>query len=381
MNQSLYNLGSEEQLCRQAEGLFPASLHRVALVLFVCFLSASASQGQEIPADEWRNPPALKPGDTVMFIAPAAPVELPPIVEYARRLEKAGYKTRIPKGIDRKMGYLAGSDEERAAELNAAIRDPKVRAIFPCRGGYGLTRILDRIDYAALRNDPKILIGFSDLTALHLAVARQARVITFHSPLATRGLWQDYKKYAFAASSFQRAIFADRYVKGETGYTIEVPEELPRPVKLVGGKARGRLLGGNLTLICSTLGTPYAIQPKGAILFIEDVNEAPYRIDRHLSQLRLAGILNAVAGIIVGSFLSREPKDEKEFDRLFREYFGTMKVPVVLGFPIGHSARNATLPHGALAELDADKAALRLLENPVRLEPPSPPRLESSACK
>ncbi|HTU88588.1 MAG TPA: LD-carboxypeptidase [Gemmataceae bacterium] len=265
--------------------------------------------------------------------------------------------------------------------LNAAIRDPKVRAIFPCRGGYGLTRILDRIDYAALRNDPKILIGFSDLTALHLAVARQARVITFHSPLATRVLWQEDKKYAFAVASFQRAIFADRYAKGGAGYTIEVPDDLPRPVKLVGGTARGRLLGGNLTLICSTLGTPFAIQPKGAILFIEDVNEAPYRIDRHLAQLRLAGVLDAVAGIIVGSFLSREPKDEKEFDRLFHEYFGKMKMPVVLGFPIGHTARNATLPHGALAELDADKAVLRLLENPVRLGPPSPQRAERSASK
>jgi muramoyltetrapeptide carboxypeptidase len=362
------------------ELIFPTrSLQRSVLILLTSSLTVSTLLGQVGSAEEWRKPPALKPGDTVMFIAPAGPVELPSTLEYVRRLEKAGYKTRIPKGIDRKMGYLAGRDEERAAELNAAIRDPNVRAIFPCRGGYGLTRILDRIDYAALRNDPKILIGFSDLTALHLAVARKARVITFHSPLATRALLQEDKNHAFAAASFRRAIFADQYVKGAAGYTIDVPDDPPRPVKLVGGKARGRLLGGNLTLICSTLGTPYAIQPMGAILFIEDVNEAPYRIDRALSQLRLAGILDVVAGIVVGSFTSREPKDAKEFERLFREYLGKMKVPVVMGFPIGHTARNATLPHGALAELDGDKAVLRLLEDPVLLGPQSPQRSEGNA--
>ena len=252
--------------------------------------------------------------------------------------------------------------------MNAAIRDPQVRAIFPCRGGYGLTRILDRLDYAALRKDPKIIIGFSDLTALHLAVASKARVVTFHSPLATRILCQEEEKYAFAASSFRRALFADQYAEGAVGYIIDVPADRPQPVKLVGGKARGRLLGGNLTLICSTLGTPYAIQPKGAILFIEEVNEAPYRIDRALSQLRRAGVLDAVAGVVVGSFISQEPKDKIEIEHVLREYFGGMKVPVVMGFPVGHSARNATLPHGALAGLDADKATLRLLEAPVRLD-------------
>jgi muramoyltetrapeptide carboxypeptidase len=320
------------------------------------------------PAD-WVRPPALKPGDTIAFVAPAGPAELPKLRAYAAELEKAGYRVAIPDGIgERRSGYLGGTDEERAAELNAAIRNPKVRAVFPVRGGFGLTRILDRIDYAALRKDPKIVTGYSDLTALHLAIARQARVVTFHSPLVMHNLWQVGKpEHAFAADSFRRAVFADRYTKGQAGYTIPAPADA-KPVKLVGGTARGRLLGGNLSLICATLGTPYAIQPKGAILFVEDVNEAPYRVDRMLSQLRLAGALDEVAGVVVGSFTTKEPAEAKEVDRVLREYFGALKVPVLMQFPVGHAPPNATLPHGGLVELDADGGTLRVVEDPVRLE-------------
>jgi muramoyltetrapeptide carboxypeptidase len=315
------------------------------------------------------KPHALKPGDTIAFIAPAGAAELAPIVEYKKRLEKGGYKVVFQEGIEhRKINYLGGNDEQRADELNAMIRDPKVRAIFPVRGGYGLTRILDRIDYAALQHDPKIITGYSDLTGLHLAIASKARVITFHSPMPMYDLWkQDKPEFKFEAASFRRAVFADQYKPGEISYVVAVPPE-SKPVKLVGGVARGRLLGGNLTLICSTLGTSYAIQPKGAILFVEDVNEAPYRVDRSLSQLRLAGVLDAVSGVVVGSFSSKDPSDAKELDRVLREYFGALKVPVVMNFPVGHTPLNATLPEGCNVELDADKAVLRLLENPVRLD-------------
>jgi muramoyltetrapeptide carboxypeptidase len=339
-------------------------------------LAVAASGGRVSHAEDggtppaWRKPLALRPGDTIAFVAPAGPVALPPLKEYASQLEEAGYKVLIPEGIDRKEGYLAGSDERRAAELNAAFRDPKVRGVFPCRGGYGLTRILDKVDYAALRKDPKIVTGFSDLTALHLAVAREARVVTFHSPMPTVSLRRTEKPFAFAAASFRRAVFADQYKKGVAGYDIELPADQPKPVKLVGGKARGRLLGGNLTLVCSTLGTRYALEPEGAILFLEEVNEAPYRVDRSLSQLRLAGVLGKVAGVVVGDFQARDEKEAKEIDRVLREYLGRLKVPVVMQFPVGHIRNNATLPHGALAELDGDAASLRLLENPVLLEKP-----------
>lgn len=315
------------------------------------------------------KPHALKPGDTIAFVAPAGPAESKPFQEYKKQLEKAGYKVLVPKGMEnRKQGYLGGNDDERADELNAMIRDPAVRAIFPVRGGFGLTRILDRIDYDALRKDPKIVTGYSDLTALHLAIARKARVVTFHSGMPNYDLWQqDKPKFAFQGESFHRAVFADQYKPGEKGFTIEVPPEA-KPVKLVGGVARGRLLGGNLSLICATMGTPYAMEPKGVILFIEDVNESPYRVDRMLSQLRLAGVLDSVTGVVIGSFSSKEEGDAKELDRVLRDYFGKAKVPVLMNFPVGHNPLNATLPEGVHAELDADKGELRLLENPVRTE-------------
>ncbi|MGL4550387.1 MAG: S66 peptidase family protein, partial [Gemmataceae bacterium] len=225
----------------------------IMLGVLVPFLALAAAD--DGPA--WLKPPALRPGDTIAFVAPSgAAKSAAPIKEYAARLVKAGYKVTLPDRIDRRSGYLAGTDDERAAELNAALRDPKVRAVFPVRGGYGLTRILDRIDYAALRKDPKIVTGYSDLTALHLAIAREARVVSFHSPMAVSDLFRTDERFAFAAASFRRAVFADQYTKGVSGYAVEPPAGRPKPVKLTGGKARGRLMGGNLTLICSTLGTP-----------------------------------------------------------------------------------------------------------------------------
>ncbi|MGP0064234.1 MAG: S66 peptidase family protein [Isosphaeraceae bacterium] len=339
-----------------------------ALAMIATGAGSACARESKRTAD-WVRAPALKPGETIAFVAPAGPARLPPLRTYASRLEKAGYRVIIPQGIEhRKSGYLAGTDEERAAELNTMIRDRRVRAIFPVAGGYGLTRILDRIDYAALREDPKIITGYSDLTALHLAIARQARLVTFHSPMPMHSLWQgDKPEFAFADESFRRAVFADRYEPAESGYTIAVPRDA-RPVKLVGGTARGRLIGGNLTLICATLGTPYALEPRGAILFVEDVNEAPYRVDRSLSQLRLAGVLDAVAGVVVGSFSSRDPAEAGELDRVLREWFGRLKVPVILKFPVGHTPLNATLPHGGPVELDADRSILRLVEDPVRVD-------------
>ncbi len=336
-------------------------MRRVATLRLASFLLLVATTAFAEEPD-WIRPSALKPGDTIAFVAPASPADWAPVRAYAEKLRAAGYQVRVPDDLaDRELGYLAGSDDERADELNAAIRDEEVRAIFPVRGGYGLTRILDRIDYAALRKSPKLLIGYSDITALHLGVASQTRLVTFHSPMPMSNLWQEEDPaHAFSARWFRRAVFADEQPEEDSGYTIELPDEC-RPVRVVGGKARGRLLGGNLTLICSTLGTPYALQPEGAILLIEDVDEAPYRIDRDLSQLRLAGVLDKVAGAVIGTFTEDDQADVEEYDRIVREYFGSLTVPVVMHYPIGHTRWNATLPHGGLIELDADEVAVRVV--------------------
>jgi muramoyltetrapeptide carboxypeptidase len=329
-------------------------------------LSQSLAAGSKPTVPSWLKPPALRRGDTVMLVAPAGVADKEKVAHCVRQLEKRGFTVRIPKSLYRKDGYLAGTDEERADELNAAIRDPKVRAIFPCRGGYGLTRILDHIDYSALRKDPKIIIGFSDITALHLAVAAKARVVTFHSPMPQSALWRADGDHAFSASSFWRVIAAEgNKGRGKAGFAIELPKGHAKPKALVGGKATGRLVGGNLTLICATLGTPYAIAVKGNILLLEDTGEAPYRIDRMLSQLRLAGALSNAAGIILGTF---DKTDPREVERIMRHYCGKLKIPVLQGFPIGHTALNVTLPHGGLVEIDADTTQVRLVEAPVELK-------------
>jgi muramoyltetrapeptide carboxypeptidase len=299
-----------------------------------------------------------------MFVAPAGPADPQRVEAAQKRFEAMGYRVIVPKNLFRRDRYLAGTDDERASELNAAIHDPQVRAIFPVRGGYGLMRILEKVDYPAIRNDPKIITGYSDLTALHLAIARHSRVITFHSPMPQSSLYTVDGDHAYASTSFLKMIRGEGFTSNETSRLIDLPRDREAPVKLVGGRATGRLVGGNLTLICSTLGTPGAVEPVGNILLIEDTGEAPYRVDRMFAQLRLAGILDKVAGLLIGTF---DETDVKATEEVVREHCAHLKVPVILNYPVGHTPFNATLPHGGLVEIDADNVKVRLIENPVLL--------------
>ncbi len=335
-------------------------------------------------------PQALAPGDTVEIIAPAKYLDKDRVMLAKKRLEEMGFKVRIPKNLFRKKGFLGGSDEERTAELMAAFADPQVKAVMPGTGGYGTTRILDKLDYDVIRRNPKILVGFSDITALHIAINQQTGLVTFHSPLPEWGLGDEKNLSPYAAKWFWRAILAKSYdsepgrPRPDRGYTIfthpsEPPapgdaklfEDVPHPVTMYGGKIRGRLIGGNLSVVTAMMGSPYEIQTDGKILFLEDVGEAPYRVDRMLSTLRLAGKFDHVAGVILGHFSARkeEPKwdDDESTDDVLRDYFANLNVPVLSHFPLGHVRYNTTLPVGAMAELDADAQTLRILENPVTL--------------
>jgi muramoyltetrapeptide carboxypeptidase len=341
-------------------------------------------------AQDWIRPPALKPGDTVAIVAPAGPLaEVEPLRELQRVWEKAGYRvlipdrllaaqenpvqgnpdqeipTQFPQPASFQPSYLSGSDEERAAELNAAIRNPDVRAILAARGGYGLSRILDQLDYGALEDDPKIIAGYSDLTALHLAIAKQVRLVTFHSPNANELSRFDGGAHDFSRQIFQQTVFANQ---SPLAADIPLPINIPPQWKIEGlnsGRAQGRLVGGNLSLICATLGTPYAIDPENAILFLEDVGESAYRVDRMLAQLRLAGLLDQVAGVVVGQFTVTDPAEAIRIERVMREYLQHVAVPVLLNFPAGHRPYNVTLPHGVMVEIDATGGELKLLELPV----------------
>lgn len=339
-------------------------------------------------------PKALAPGDTIAFIAPAKYLNKKRIALASRRLEEMGFQVRMPDTLFRKKGYLAGTDEERAAELMAAFVDSEVDAVFPGTGGYGTTRIVDRLDYEAIRRNPKILIGFSDITALHIAINQRTGLVTFHSPVPEWGLGTDTNLSPFAAQWFWRAITLPSANGSERewangahnalaiGYTIHTKhtnsdqsdersifDDVPPPVTLQDGTARGRLIGGNLSVLHALMGTPYEIKTEGRILFLEDVGEAPYRVDRMLCTLRLAGKFDRVAGVILGAFTARKDEDpwdeDATMDDVLRDYFADLGVPVVARFPVGHVRYNATLPIGALAELDAKNQTLRLLENPV----------------
>jgi muramoyltetrapeptide carboxypeptidase len=352
--------------------------------LVVPWVVAVAAVAEEAPP---LYPKALARGDTIAFIAPAKYLDKGRVSLAKRRLEEMGFRVRTPATLFRRKGFLAGSDEERAAELMAAFSDPQIDAIFPGTGGYGTTRIVDKLDYEVIRRNPKVFVGFSDITALHIAINQRAGLVTFHSPNPEFGLGGETNLSPFAARWFWRALLARNYGDAlgdqlSPGYAIEIKpgdsgksdaaslfEGVPRPITLHDGKGRGRLIGGNLSVVHALMGTPYEIQTDGKILFLEDVGEAPYRVDRMLNTLRLAGKFDHVAGVILGAFTARDEEpdwdDDATIDDVLGDYFKDVGVPVLGHFPIGHVRYNATLPVGALAELDATRQTLQVLENPV----------------
>ena len=249
-----------------------------------------------------------------------------------------------------------------------AFLDPEVDAIFPGTGGYGTMRIFDRLDFEKIRANPKIVIGFSDITALHSALNRQAGPVSFHTPSPMWSLGSEESMTPFTAKYFWQALTADSDTK-RSGYTIEVPRDAPQIVTMGKGKAQGRLTGGNLSMISALEGTPFAIDTRDAILVIEDVREAPYRVDRMLRQLQLAGKLQTLRGAVLGQFTRNYDREEDQMtedprftvDGVLRQYFEPLGIPVLMNFPVGHHRFNASLPLGAMVEINASKGTLRIL--------------------
>ncbi|HEX6960679.1 MAG TPA: LD-carboxypeptidase, partial [Lacipirellula sp.] len=309
-------------------------------------------------------PELLEPGDTVMFVAPAGPPKKDEVLRAKRRIEERGYTVKMRDDIFAVEGYLAGTDERRAEEMMQAFTDDEVDAVLCVRGGYGVMRMLDRLDFDKIRENPKPLLGFSDITALHAALQAKAKMVTFHGPRPASGLGGEDGPTDFTAKYVCRALEAHE----EPGYTIEVPESVANVGSFGSGKATGRLVGGNLSLISALEGTPYAIDCRDAILLIEDVNEAPYRIDRMLAQLKLAGKLKQIRGAVLGQFTTEYVREDKltddarfETNGVLAQYFKDTGIPVLVNYPIGHHKQNATVPLGAQVEIDADAKTLRIL--------------------
>lgn len=288
-------------------------------------------------------PSALRPGDAIALVSPAGPVPADKLESAVEVLKSWGLRPRVyPHALDR-HSFFAGTDENRLADLNAALRDPDIRGVFCNRGGYGMQRIVQQVDFAAVRRDPKVVIGFSDITALHTALWTQAGVASVHGPVTTQ-----LSRGEPFIRSIRHALMSAEPVR------IEADAAEPNYSVRTGGCAHGRLLGGNLTLLTTSIGTPFMPDLRGAILLIEDVSEAAYRVDRMLTQLGNCGILQGLAGVAVGQF--SEPSSGggtiTPVDVL-RERLCSLGIPVLGGLPIGHGENNIAVPLGTEATLDA----------------------------
>ena len=328
------------------------------------FLALSAALAQTSPPKLIR-PRALRSGDTVGLITPSSYVSDPDRLALAERtLKYFDLKPKFGRNVRRRNGYLGGSIAERVDDLHSMFADPSVSAVFAIRGGYGSAQLLDRIDYGLLRNNPKIFLGYSDITALHLAIQKRAGMVTFHGPVALSGFSE------YTQKSFRRALFENAPLGSVTNPAESNPLRPAHTLRTIRpGKARGPLVGGNLTLISTTMGTPFEIDTRGRILLLEDVDEQPYSIDRMLTQLRLAGKFDGVAGVIFGECNACRPRDYKpafestlSLGEVLDEILGQLRVPVLSGLTFGHTDDQLTLPLGAMAALDADKGELVIEE-------------------
>lgn len=341
-------------------------LDRRGLIAGSAALLMAAKAPTTNPPATWVKPPRLRAGDTVGLIEPAGftddTFDLEPVKQ---NIIAMGLKPKPSRHLTDRYGYLAGKDADRAADVNDMYADPDVKAVFAVRGGWGCARILPYLDFARIRANPKLLIGYSDITALHLAFAARAGFTTIHGPVASSG-WNRFSWDYFRAVAFDGAT---------PTFTNPVGTE-DRLVQRIGsirtfgaGKATGRLLGGNLTVLAALMGTPWMPDFTGAILFIEDIGEQPYRIDRMLTQLALGGVLGKLAGVVFGQCTDCGPAGASyggfTLSEVLDQHLRPLGIPVFQGAQFGHVASQFSLPVGAKAEMDADAGTIRLLEPAV----------------
>lgn len=307
------------------------------------------------------KPQRLRLGDGVGLIAPASSDDNPLHLEAAQNTVKGmGLVPKLGRHVSDRFGYLSGTDQDRAADINAMFADPSIRAIFVIRGGWGSARLLPLIDWDLVRANPKLLVGLSDATALHLAIAARTGFASIHAPNVSNRwdtiTWNSFWRLAFTAET--------PLLGGMEARNPALPAWSTTTIR--SGKARGRLLGGNLTVLATLLGTPWLPDFENAILFLEEVGEAEYRVDRMLNQLALAGVLGKVAGVIFGQ-CSRCNSDYPNYagftvPDILRHYLSRLAVPSFAGANFGHVSNQLSLPVGGQVEMDADAGTIRLLD-------------------
>ncbi|MEO8168112.1 MAG: LD-carboxypeptidase [bacterium] len=308
------------------------------------------------------RPPKLNKHDLIGIVTPASPVADSSRIERGvRYLESIGYRTKIGVNVGKVRGYLAGTDEERVADLHAMFADKEVKAIICVRGGYGTPRLLPLLNYRLIARNPKIFSGFSDITALQFAFWKKCGLITFHGPMA--GVEMAGEIDPFTEEMFWRTVRSAKKIG-----KIAFPEE-PQVQSLHSGKARGRLLGGNLSLIVSILGTSYQPSFRNSLLFVEEIEEQPYRLDRMMMQIRNARLYKDISGMLLGRFTGCEADPSKpslSTAEVFQDVAASFDKPVLANLPFGHVSKKLTLPFGLLARMDASKLSLEFLEPSVK---------------
>lgn len=306
--------------------------------------------------------PRLKSGDVIGLVAPASkPVAEERIEKGVQYLEGLGYRVLLGNHIRDEYGYLAGTDDARAEDFNAMVRNKEVKAVFCIRGGYGTPRILPKIDYAAIKRNPKIIVGYSDITALQLAIFRKTGLVTFSGPMSGVEMWKGIDPYT--EENFWRQITS----KAKIGALTNPPEE--KIVVHKQGKGTGLLLGGNLSLLVCLVGTPYVPNLKKAILVLEDVDEEPHRLDRMWRTVEQANIIKNASALVLGLFTDCEPVDKKNpyltSEQVITEVLNSSTVPTMSNLRYGHIPRKMTIPIGVKARVDTKRSLLEVLEGGV----------------
>jgi len=308
-------------------------------------------------------PPRLTPGDLIGLVTPASPPEKPELIdETIARLTAFGFRLKPGKYVRKRDSYLAGSDEERAVDINAMFADPEVKGIYALRGGYGSCRILPLLDYEAIRANPKPFIGYSDVTAMHNAILLKAGLVTFHGPNASSAFEPGNE------APCRRVLMSSdgsRRPPGDGDRVLFSRNESYGPKKteiktVIPGRVTGRMIGGNMTCLLRLLGTPYEPDFSGVILFLEDTGEKAYRIDGNFCHLRLAGVLGKIGGLIIGQFDHMDSAEEERIAACLQREAERIGMPCVTGAPIGHFVEQITIPHGTQADFDAGEGILKL---------------------
>lgn len=308
------------------------------------------------------KPARLKIGDTIGVLSPASPVNSAKLKRGILKLKKLGYKVILDKNVLAKRSFLAGSDKIRANAINRMFANSRINAILCSRGGYGTLRILDLLNYNLIRKNPKILVGFSDITALHLAINKKCNLVTFHGPMVAG----DFSRL----SNYNKTYFLKAVSQIKPIGKIQNSKRIGNWKVITPGKASGKILGGNLTLICRLLGTGYQPDFRNKILFLEDINSEPYQIDSLLAQLQLAGVLERVKGVIIGEFFnfgSRKVNYSSLSSRqVFEDYFKHKPYPVIYPVSCGHGKDKITIPLGVKVTIDTYNKIFSIDEAGIR---------------